>query len=221
MSHNLFTPQFENLPSEIPVFPLAGAILMPETQLPLNIFEPRYLSMIDSVLSGDRIIGMIQPDGNNDDAQALCATGCAGRVTSFNETDDGRFIVLMSGLCRFDAVCETTSGTDFRTFEVDWSRFATDYDLEQALESRPGTRDALIKLVRNFGASRNAQVDFDSLAKLNDVQVVNVLVCGLGFEPPSAQGLIESVSLADRAQLLSGLMRFAISHVGSSNGRAH
>jgi uncharacterized protein len=221
MSHNLFTPQFENLPGEIPVFPLAGAILMPETQLPLNIFEPRYLSMIDSVLSGDRIIGMIQPDGNSEDPQALCSTGCAGRVTSFNETDDGRYIVLMSGLCRFDAVRETTSGTDFRTFEVDFGRFATDYDLEQALESRPGIRDALLKLVREFGASRNAQVDFDSLSKLNDVQVVNVLVCGLGFEPPSAQGLIESVSLADRAQLLSGLMRFAISHTAQGDGRAH
>lgn len=221
MSHNLFTPKFDDLPPEIPVFPLSGAILMPETQLPLNIFEPRYLNMVDSVLSGDRIIGMIQPDANSDAPEALCATGCAGRVTSFNETDDGRFIVLMSGLCRFDTIRETTAETDYRTFEVDWSRFGTDYDLEQALEGRASTRDALLKLVRDFGASRNAQVDFDSLAKLNDVQVVNVLVCGLGFEAPSVQGLIESVSLGDRAQLLSGLMRFAISHSGETDGRAH
>ena len=194
---------------------------MPETQLPLNIFEPRYLNMVESVLSGDRIIGMIQPDANSEDPEALCATGCAGRVTSFNETDDGRFIVLMSGLCRFDTVREITDSTDFRTFEVDWSRFATDYDVDQALADPASARDALLKLVRDFGASRNAQVDFDSLAKLNDVQVVNVLVCGLGFEPPSVQGLIESVSLADRARLLSGLMRFAISHSGEADGRTH
>lgn len=213
MPHNLFTPKFENLPREIPVFPLAGAILMPETQLPLNIFEPRYLRMVNDVLSRDRIIGMIQPDGGAD-GDALCRSGCAGRVTSFNEADDGRFIILLSGLCRFDIVRETTTGTDYRTFEVDFGRFRCDYDLTQTLQDRSPSRDALLDLVREFGSSRNARVDFDSLAKLNDLQVVNVLVCGLGFEPPSVQGLIESVSLEERARLLGGLMNFAI-HQGA------
>ncbi len=221
MTHNLFTPRFENLPAEIPVFPLAGAILMPQTQLPLNIFEPRYLRMVNDVLSGDRLIGMIQPDPNVDDEGALCATGCAGRVTSFNETDDGRFIILLSGICRFDAVRETTDGTDYRTFAVDWDRFRGDYDLEQSLENVSPSREALLKLVEEFGAAKNAKVDFDSLEKLNDLQVVNVLVCGLGFESPSVQGLIESVTLGDRAELLSGLMQFAIHEPVESGTRSH
>lgn len=221
MSHNLFTPQFDHLPREIPLFPLPGAILMPETQLPLNIFEPRYLRMVNDVLSGHRMIGMIQPDAHKDEQGALCSTGCAGRITSFNEADDGRFIILLSGICRFDVVRETTSDTDYRIFEVDFSRFRGDYDLEQSLEQKVPSREALLSMVEQFGSARNAKVDFDSLAKLNDLQVVNVLVCGLGFEPPSAQGLIESVSLEDRAELLSGLMRFAIHQPSGSDQRAH
>ncbi len=221
MTQNLFTPKFDDLPAEIPVFPLTGAILMPETQLPLNIFEPRYLSMINDVLSGHRIVGMIQPDANGDGGDALCATGCAGRVTSFNETDDGRFIILLSGVCRFDTVRETTRDTDYRTFAVDWSRFGADYDLDQSLQRDATSREALLKLVEAFGAARNAKVDFDSLGKLNDLQVVNVLVCGLGFEPPSVQGLIESVSLEDRAELLSGLMQFAIHEPRDTDLRSH
>jgi Lon protease-like protein len=220
MSQNLFTPRFEDLPAEIPLFPLAGAVLMPETQLPLNIFEPRYLGMVNDVLSSHRIIGMVQPDlaGGED---AVCQTGCAGRLTSFNETDDGRFIILLSGLCRFDVVRETTDGTDYRTFEVDWRRFRSDYDLEQSLEGPAESREALLKLVEQFGAARNAKVDFDSLEKLNDLQVVNVLVCGLGFEPPSAQGLIESVSLDDRAALLSGLMKFEMHQPAEPDAQRH
>ena len=221
MSHNLFTPKYEDLPGEIPLFPLANAILMPETQLPLNIFEPRYLAMVNDVLSTHRIIGMIQPDPNARESGALCTTGCAGRITSFNETDDGRFIILVSGLCRFDVVRETTADAAYRTFEVDWRRFRSDYDLEQSFDKQSLSRDALLKLVQEFGESRNAKVDFDSLAKLNDLQVVNVLVCGLGFEAPSVQGLIESVGLNERAELLTGLMRFEIHQPAGGDLTSH
>src|SRR5690606_27083603 len=220
MTHNRFTPKFDDLPREIPLFPLSGALVMPDTQLPLNIFEPRYLARVNDVLSGHRIIGMIQPDEHAGEG-ALCDTGCAGRITSFNETDDGRFIILLSGLARFDVLRETTAGTAYRTFEVDYGRFRSDYDLEQSLPAGEPTRDALLKLVEAFGAARNATVDFDSLAKLNDLQVVNVLVCGLGFESPSAQGLIESVSLTERAALLSGLMKFEIQQPEGADTRRH
>jgi len=209
-----------DLPRRLKVFPLPGALLLPHAELPLNIFEPRYLAMVNDVLSGHRIIGMIQPDEHAGE-DALCETGCAGRITSFNETDDGRFIVLLSGLCRFDVIRETTAGTAYRTFEVDYDRFRCDYDLDQSLPAGEPARDALLKLVEAFGAARNATVDFDSLAKLNDLQVVNVLVCGLGFETPSAQGLIESVGLAERAALLSGLMKFEIQQPEGADTRRH
>ncbi len=218
MSHNLFAPRFDDLPEQIPVFPLRGALVLPQTQLPLNIFEPRYLNMVNDALGDQRIIGMVQPAVGGD-GEALCNTGCAGRLTSFNETDDGRFVILLSGLCRFDLVRETTDGTDYRRFAVDWSRFHDDYIAEQSFAD-DDTREALLRQVKDYGAARNAKVDFDSLDRLNDLQVVNVLVCGLGFEPPSAQGLIESVSLADRAELLSGLLTFAM-HPDGNTGQRH
>ncbi len=219
MPHNLFTPRFEDLPAEIPVFPLSGAFLMPETQLPLNIFEPRYLEMVNDVLSRHRLIGMIQPDSRTEGA--LCQTGCAGRIVSFNEADDGRFIILLSGLCRFDMVRETSTGTPYRTWLVDYSRFAADYELEQHLGGPSATRAELLDLVRNYGAVRKAEVDLETLARLKDVQIVNILVCGLGLEAASVQGLIESVNLDDRAELLAGLMRFEIRQPGSPGAVAH
>ncbi len=219
MPHNLFTPPFEDLPDEIPVFPLTGGFLMPETQLPLNIFEPRYLEMVNDVLSAQRIIGMIQPDPRIEGA--LCRTGCAGRVVSFNETDDGRFIILLSGLCRFDPVAEIDAGRSYRVWRVDYSRFRDDYDSEQLLGGASTTRAELLDLARNVGEMRNAELDLEALARLNDVQVVNVLACGLGFESASVQGLIESVRLDDRAGLLAGLMRFEIRQPGSPGAVAH
>ena len=117
-NQNLFTPSFETLPDVIPLFPLEGALVMPGTQLPLNIFEPRYLSMVNDVLGNHRIVGMVQPAADD----AVCATGCAARITSFNETEDGRFIILLTGLCRFDVLEEQDSVSGYRLFRVDWSR---------------------------------------------------------------------------------------------------
>ena len=204
---SLFTPTFDDLPSQIPLFPLSGAIVMPGTQLPLNIFEPRYLSMVNDVLSNHRMIGMIQPCQGNE--ESLCRTGCAGRITSFNETDDGRFIILLSGLCRFDVVEEVTEDSQYRMFRVDWSRFAADYTDEQSFDE-PGLRQGLIDEVERFADLKEAKLDMEGLNKLDDLLLVNVLTCGLGFEPPDAQGLIECVELNERGALLSGLVQMGL-----------
>lgn len=219
-SHNMFTPRFPDLPGVVPVFPLPGAIVAPGTQLPLNVFEPRYLRMVDDSLGDTRIIGMIQPDPQGGDPERLSRIGCAGRITSFSETDDGRYIVLLSGLCRFETVEEVAAEGGYRRMQVDWSRFESDYDLEQTFND-DGRRDALIEDVGRFAAHRNATLDLEGLGKLDDLMLVNVLICGLGFDPPDAQGLIESVDLDERAQLLSRLLQFRLHDSGLSSSVAH
>src|SRR5690606_35439232 len=132
-----FTDQYRttaDLPGTIPVFPLAGAILLPRGQLPLNIFEPRYLKMVDDAVRGERIIGMVQPDGDeailasqiDGRKPPLCATGCAGRVTSFAEPGDGRIVITLTGICRFSLVHELPAMSPYRQFEIDLDSFADD-----------------------------------------------------------------------------------------------
>src|SRR5690554_5312951 len=145
-----FTEQYrsiEDMPGIIPVFPLAGALLLPRGQLPLNIFEPRYLKMIDDALRGERIIGMVQPDGENaitasqiaGETPPLCSVGCAGRITSFAETDDGRLVITLTGIARFRLRSELTTLTPYRQFEVSWDDFASDLN---SVEGRSEERRA-------------------------------------------------------------------------------
>ena len=209
-------PAYDSLPASIPVFPLAGAILMPETQLPLNIFEPRYLNMVNDVLGGDRLIGMVQPRTDDDDS--VYSIGCVGRVTSFNETDDGRMIILLSGLCRFDLIDEIEVERGYRLFNVDWQRFETDYDTEQQLSDT--MRDQLVTLLRDYSGHRKAEIDWEGLEKLNDVQLVNVMVCSLKLETQSVQALIESADLEARAQLLQGMLEIEL-HADVDAGLHH
>ncbi|MFT7533420.1 MAG: Lon protease-like protein [Gammaproteobacteria bacterium] len=206
MPKSLFMPSFDALPENLPVFPLPGAILMPETQLPLNIFEPRYLSMVNDVLGDNRLIGMVQP--REKDGEGVYSIGCAGRVTSFNETDDGRMIILLTGLCRFDLIDEIDIDGGYRRFNVDWQRFEQDYDGEQSLADP--SRDQLVELLRDYSGHRKAEIDWDGLKKLNDIQLVNVMVCSLKLEAQSVQALIESAGFAPRAQLLQGLLEIEL-----------
>lgn len=209
-------PSFDSLPEALPVFPLPGAILMPETQLPLNIFEPRYLNMVNDVLGGDRLIGMVQP--RDEAGEAVCSVGCAGRITSFNETEDGRMIILLTGLCRFDLIDEITTTRGYRSFNVDWQRFAADYDEDTELGG--DRREQLVDLLRRYSGHRKAEIDWDGLKKLNDIQLINVMVCSLKLEAQSVQALIESIDLHQRAELLNGLLNIEL-HAHADAGVQH
>ena len=122
----------DTLPATLPIFPLAGVLLLPHGQLPLNIFEPRYLAMVSEAMSGARLIGMVQPvrpEDEGGEAPAVYGTGCAGRITGFEETDDGRFLITLTGLCRFDIAEELPlDESGFRPVRADYSRFAADLD---------------------------------------------------------------------------------------------
>ena len=127
MSHSHFSIPFERLPRALPIFPLPGTIVLPRADLPLNVFEPRYLNLVADALAGSRLVGMIQPDPDGGGERHLCRTGCAGRITQYRETADGRIEMILSGVCRFELGEELPTVRGYRLVVPDWDRFASDY----------------------------------------------------------------------------------------------
>ena len=191
----------EDLPETVPVFPLSGALLLPGGQLPLNIFEPRYLAMFDAALAGDRLIGMIQPalgEAGEGTRPALSTVGCLGRITSFAETGDGRYIVSLSGVCRFRAVEEVGEGYPFRTFR--FMPFMADLsgdDDELAVD-----REALLRVFRAYLDANKLEADWDSVERAGNLTLVNSLSMMSPFGPAEKQALLEAPDLKTRAETL-------------------
>ncbi len=190
MSKNPFITPFESLPDTLPIFPLPGAIVMPGAELPLNIFEPRYLNMIIDVMSSHRMIGMIQPRPDTKD-DGLCATGCAGRITQYRETTDGRIEMVLTGVCRFDLGEELSTTRGYRLVVPDWDRFAQDYaDDDDRAQHRHGE---LIEALTRFFDVKNYEADMPMLERLPTVRLVDSLVIGLPFSETEKQMLLETV----------------------------
>jgi Lon protease-like protein len=219
MASSPFTLPFDRLPVSLPIFPLPGAIVMPGAPLPLNIFEPRYLNMVTDALAEDRMIGMVQPDPRASDprGETLCRTGTAGRITAFSETRDGRFLIRLTGVCRFDLQEEVPTLRGYRRVVADWSRFAADYE---AAGRVPERRDLLDRLKR-YAEARQLEIEWDTLRVLDDLELVNVLVTMLPLEIPDKQALVEAITLSDRARLLSGLLEIARVPVAEISPRPH
>ncbi len=196
------------LPQVIPVFPLSGALLLPFGMLPLNIFEPRYLAMVRDVLASDRIIGMIQPTDieADDDHPALYAIGCAGRITSFTETDDNRFLITLTGLCRFTVTGELPLHDGYRRAEADWTGFAE--DMQHADATVP--RERLVPAIREYCQSRNIAADWKAIEDAPGHQLVTTLSMLCPFAPNEKQALLESPNLEARAELMISLMAMAV-----------
>lgn len=195
----------EDLPAVIPVFPLAGALLLPRSLLPLNIFEPRYLNMIDDALGGDRLIGMIQPAQDAQGANpALAQVGCAGRITSFSETDDGRYLITLTGVCRFSIARELAMHSPYRKVEADWRPYAADLsqrDLGNAID-----REALARALRHYADARGFQIDWDAARDAPGEMLVNAVCAACPFDPLEKQLLLEADTIADRCDTLVALL---------------
>lgn len=192
-----------DLPSLIPVFPLAGALLLPLGQMPLNIFEPRYLAMIDHALANDRIIGMIQPKGPEGEAPELREIGCAGRITSFAETGDGRYLITLSGISRFKVMVEAPSQHPFRLCRVTYEPFAS--DLAEAPDADAVDRAGLLRTLRAFLDANSLKADWDSIQRTPTEILVNALAMMGPYDPPSKQALLEAPDLVHRAETLVAL----------------
>ena len=215
---NPFTPNIEDLPSVIPLFPLSGAVVLPHGQLPLNIFEPRYLSMVFDALAGSRLVGMVQPlHGEEGDHPDLHRTGCAGRIVSFSETRDGRILLVLSGVSRFDVEDELELYRGYRRAKVSWSRFIHDLDDEEIEIDR----DRLLSLAKTYLKGRQIAIKWDSFDGLELPELVDTLASSLPFSSREKQGLVEAVIMQDRCELLSALCEFAVERATQGEDRTH
>lgn len=213
-----------DLPARIPVFPLLGAIALPRTTLPLNVFEPRYLAMIDDVLRGERIIGIIQPtgDGGSTGSPAsrsarLQAVGCAARLSAFQEQSDGRLLITLTGICRFDVTGEAESDTPYRTFFVSYDRHADDLVPARGADDVP--RDHLLSVLQRYLDARNLKPDWEAIEQSENEDLVNGLAIAGPFAPPEKQALLEATTLADRAAALIALAEMELAGAGKPGSR--
>ncbi len=199
-----------DLPDVIPVFPLPGALLLPRAKLPLHLFEPRYLAMLDDTLkTSDRLIGMIQPNKvPGRDGPGLQSIGCAGRVTQFSETGDGRYMITLSGMSRFRVIEEIEGFAPYRRCRVSWSGFERDLGPEE--EDSAFDRPAFLALLERYFIARDLRTDWDTMKDAEDELLINSLSMLLGFEPEDKQALLEAPSLSTRRETLVTLMQFAL-----------
>ncbi len=194
-----------DLPQVIPVFPLPGAILLPRGQLPLNIFEPRYLNMVDDAMAGDRIIGMVQPKGGPQRLPGLSPIGCAGRITSFAETSDGRYLITLTGCARFRLGGEIPTQTPYRQIRADFAPFEADLSAPP-VDDVGLDRDGLLDALRAYLETRGLDIDWDTAETAPPEALINSLSMALPFDPPEKQALLEAASLTDRSSVLTALL---------------
>ncbi|MGF1660216.1 MAG: LON peptidase substrate-binding domain-containing protein [Rubrimonas sp.] len=207
-----------DLPETIAVFPLAGAMMLPRARLPLNIFEPRYLAMLDDALKTEhRLIGMIQPLEKTGDAPPkLRRIGCAGRVTSFSETEDGRYLIALTGICRFRVGEEVEGFHPYRRVKAEWVDFARDLT---ARDSDPGfDRKAFLGLLKRYFEASGLSSDWSSLEEADEEMLVNSLSMLCPFAVEEKQALLEAPRLAERRETICALMEFAIASRGEDTG---
>ncbi len=198
-----------DLPDTIPVFPLPGALLLPRSRLPLHLFEPRYLAMLDDVLkTSSRLIGMVQPYEAADGGNRLHAIGCAGKVTAFSETEDGRYMITMAGASRFRVIEEVEGFAPYRRCKVAWQGFENDLGpAEKDPEfDRPVFMDALGRYLTEAGLS----TDWESLGEAEDELLINSLSMLCPFEPEDKQALLEAPSLTTRRETLMTLIEYSL-----------
>jgi Lon protease-like protein len=211
----------EDLPDAVPVFPLLGAMLLPRSVLPLHIFEPRYLAMVDAALSGTRMIGIIQPEGEGGPTGSPLArsaplrrVGCIGRITSFQEVDGGRYMIVLTGVARFTPAGETATDLPFRSFRIDATAFAD--DLVTGHGEDDVDRDKLLDVFKRYLAARQMTTDWQAIAKSPSETLVNALSMAGPFAPSEKQALLEASSLKERARVLITLAEMALAAGGES-----
>lgn len=209
-----------DLPQTIPVFPLTGALLLPRSRLPLNIFEPRYLTMLDDVLKTDhRLIGMIQPRDVPQDIgnPPLHQIGCAGRVASFTETEDGRYLITLSGISRFRIVAQNTGFTPYIRADIDWNSF--DRDLGKPEVDKSFDRPKFLQLLKAYFDQAELSSDWDSLKEADEELLINSLSTLCPFAAEEKQALLEAPSLMTRRETLVTLMEFALCSTDDQLGK--
>jgi Lon protease-like protein len=195
-----------DLPQLIPVFPLDGALLLPGGELPLQIFEPRYLNMVDDAMAGDRVIGMIQTRGGSRARPILAHVGCLGRITSYAETSDGRYLITLTGLCRFEAGEELDLRMPYRQVRARYDRYEDDLGRDEDPEAAEAGRARFASALKRYLNVRELDIDWDTATEAPLEALVNSLCMGLPFAPAEKQALLEAPNLAARFDVLTTLL---------------
>jgi Lon protease-like protein len=197
------------LPALIPLFPLDGALLLPRCQLPLNIFEPRYLAMVDDALKGERLVGMVQPDpdANTVAVPSLADVGCVGRITEVAESGDGRYLMNLTGVARFRIVRELGVLTPYRQAQVDYA-FGDDFVPNTGADAVD--RKGLLRTFAEYLQARNLEADWESVNEAPNEALVNGLSMMAPFGPREKQALLEAADLRTRAEILVAVTEMAL-----------
>ncbi|MEZ5898439.1 MAG: LON peptidase substrate-binding domain-containing protein [Hyphomicrobiaceae bacterium] len=212
-----------DLPPRIPVFPLRGAILLPRATLPLNIFEPRYLAMIDDVMASNRVLGVLQPTALADDEMesppgkqfGLHKVGCVGRITSYKEQDDGRYVITLTGVARFEIVGEAETDKPYRVVSASYDRFATDFT--EGLGEERVDRDNLLRVLKAYLEANQLKTDWTAVTRASNEYLINALSVMAPYGPEEKQALLEAVDLKTRAEVLVALAEIELAS-NSGNG---
>lgn len=213
-----------DLPPRIPVFPLRGAILLPRSTLPLSVFEPRYLAMLDDVMSGARILGIIQPLVTQEGAPespvgkqiGLKRIGCAGRVTSYQELDDGRLLITLTGVSRFEIVDEAVTSKPYRIMSVAYDRYAPDFS--EGLGEEHVDRDNLLRVLKNYLEANRLSADWNSISRASNEILINALAVMCPYGPEEKQALLEAADLKMRSEVLVALAEMELASSAGSGG---
>ncbi len=209
-----------NLPNIIPIFPLTGVVMFPDTYLPLNIFETRYLKMIDYAISNEnRLIGMIQPKNVNEsnDDQLFYRVGCAGKIIKFEETDDNRYLITLKGLSRFNLISEKTNEKDYKEANIDWDNFSKDLNIN----ANSSDFSTLKTTLKKYFKSKNIKANTDAIDTFNDYNFVDqiTMICPLANN--EKQLLLETTSISKREKLLQTILDSYINEENISNTIKH
>ncbi|QND48703.1 LON peptidase substrate-binding domain-containing protein [Rhizobium lusitanum] len=203
-----------DLPETVVIFPLSGALLLPTGQLPLNIFEPRYLAMFDAAIAGNRLVGIVQPAlGESPETPNLSHVGCLGRITSFAETGDGRYITSLTGICRFRLMDEVTGHQPYRSFRI--APFMA--DLKSADEEHSVDRVALLSAFRAYLDANKLEADWQSVERASNMTLVNSLAMMAPFEPAEKQALLEAPDLKTRAETFIAIIEIVLARFGDTD----
>ena len=205
------------LPASIPLFPLSGALLLPFSHRPLNVFEPRYVEMIDNALAGNRLIGLIQPEDTSEESPRgrapLQKVGTVGRLTHWEENGEGRYFIILEGLARFEVVSELTVLTPFRQATIDATAFASDFNHDFGEEEVD--RDRFLKMMKDYAEFANFELNWDEIKKTGTAELVNFGCMVSPYGAREKQMMLEARSLRDRAETLIALAEFEMAKGGT------
>ena len=204
----------DDLPKVLPLFPLTGGLLLPRGELPMNIFEPRYMAMVDAALAtSERLIGWIQPRHSDDTINDLYSVGCAGRINSFHETDDGRYLVTLAGICRFRLLAEDAQCAGYRCGRVDFSTYIDDLG---PVPDAQMDRIKLFALLKSYFNVEGLMCNWENIKKASDDTLVTVLSMACPFEPAEKQAILEAENTTKRAEIFMMMLEMAV--IAAENG---